>query len=99
TVIARNVVSLPEGPDLEVLLSGFKAVTAGFAGLPIPLPGTAYRRGLKARDAIFAILRKAVAEHRASPRDDGLSRILAAAGDDGATIADEDAVKELHHVF
>jgi cytochrome P450/tellurite resistance protein len=99
TVIARNVVGLSPGPDLDTLLAGFKAVTAGFAGLPIALPGTAYARGLAARDAIFAILRRLVAEHRAHPQDDGLGRILAATGDDGATIADEDAVRELHHVF
>src|SRR5262249_25753293 len=67
--------------------------------LPIAAPGTAYRRGLKARDAIFTILRRLVAEHRARPHDDGLARILASKGEDGATIADEDAVRELHHVF
>ncbi len=115
TVIARNMTGLGPGPDLDTLLGGFKAVTSGFAGLPIALPGTAYRRGLAARDAIFAILRRLVAEHRAAvddggsagkpasapkpPRDDGLGRILASAGEDGATIADEDAVRELHHVF
>jgi cytochrome P450/tellurite resistance protein len=126
TVIARNVVSLEAGPDLEVLLAGFKAVTAGFAGFPVALPGTAFARGLKARDAIFAILRRAVAEHRArasgdptptppqggarnggeqraersrGPHDDGLARILAERGEDGATIPDEEAAKELHHVF
>jgi cytochrome P450/tellurite resistance protein len=99
TVIARNVVSLPPGADVDALLAGFKAVTAGFGGLPVALPGTAYARGLKGRDAIFTILRRVVAEHRAHPHDDGLSRMLAFAGADGERLADEDAVKELHHVF
>jgi cytochrome P450 len=98
-VIARNMASLPAGADLDALLAGFKAVTGGFAGLPVALPGTAYKRGLDARDAIFAILRRVVAEHRARPRDDGLGRILAAVGEDGAAIGDEEAVRELHHVF
>ena len=93
------MVSLPEGPDLEALLAGFKAVTSGFASVPVALPGTPYARARKARDAIFAILRRVVAEHRASPQDDGLGRVLASKGADGAAIADEDAVRELHHVF
>ena len=99
TVIARTMASLPAGADLDALLAGFKAVTSGFAGLPVALPGTAYGRGLKARDTIFEILRRVVAEHRANPRDDGLGRILSSMGEGGARIADEDAVRELHHVF
>src|SRR6266498_2232980 len=49
------------------------------AYLPINLPGTPYRKALKARDRILAVLRRIVRERRAAPADDGLSRILAAA--------------------
>jgi cytochrome P450 len=99
TVIANNMVGIEDGADLETLLASFKAVTSGFAGLPVALPGAAYKRALKARDAIFAILRREVGEHRAKPRDDGLGRILAAKAEDGSGISDEDAARELHHVF
>jgi cytochrome P450/tellurite resistance protein len=99
TIIARNMTGLGAGEDLETLLTGFKNVTGGFAGIPVPLPGTAYKRGLDARDRIFEILGRLVAEHRRAPREDGLGRILARESTDGSRIADEDAVRELHHVF
>src|SRR5262249_31766125 len=109
TTIARNVVSMDAGSDLETLLAGFKAVTAGFSGLPLPIPGTTFARAIAARDAIFAILRRVVAEHRERPHDDGLGRMLASRGPvhdggsapkpPGEAISDEDATKELHHVF
>jgi cytochrome P450/tellurite resistance protein len=98
-VIARNMVGLRDGEDLEALLAGLGAVTGGFAGVPIPLPGTAYKRGLNGRDVILAILRRLTAEHRAAPREDGLGRMLAFVGSDGETLADDDAVREMHHVF
>jgi cytochrome P450 len=99
SAIARNVVSMEAGPDLDAILAGFKTVTAGFTGLPIALPGTAYSKAKKARDAIFAILRRVVAEHRQKTYDDGLGRMLAHRGEGGASLSDEDAVKELHHIF
>lgn len=99
SVIARNVASLGEGPDLEALLAGYQTVLTGFSAVPVAIPGTTYTRALAARDGILTILRRVVAEHREHPRDDGLGRILAEKGPDGATIADDEVVKELHHVF
>src|SRR6185369_705063 len=68
-------------------------VTDGFATLPIDLPGTPYRRALRARDRILTLLRARVAEKRRHPGEDGLSRILAS----GAELTDEQIVLELHH--
>lgn len=99
TLIARNVIGLDPGPDLDTLLNGLKALTAAFGALPIPLPGTAYKKGLAARDSILAVLRRVVADHRSSPRDDALGKMLAHRGDDGAALSDEAAALELHHVF
>jgi cytochrome P450/tellurite resistance protein len=97
--IAKNVVSMGDGPDLETLLESFQVLTAGFTGLPIALPGTAYKRALTARDAIFEVLGRAVKEHRATPMDDGLERMLAHRDEHGAAMTDENAVMELHHIF
>jgi cytochrome P450/tellurite resistance protein len=98
-VIAKNVISMGEGEDLETLLESFQVLTAGFTGLPIALPGTAYKRALAARDRIFEVLGRAVAKHRKERFDDGLDRMLAHRDEHGADMTDQNAVMELHHVF
>ena len=99
SAIATNVVNMGDGPDLETLLESFQVLTAGFTGLPVALPGTAFKRALNARDAIFEVLGRAVKEHRESERDDGLGRMLAHRDEHGAMMTDENAVMELHHIF
>lgn len=99
SVIAKNMVGLEGGSDLDALLESYQVLLGGFTGLPIPLPGTAYKKALTARDRIFEILGRAVAEHEKSPRADGLSRILAHRDEKGAAISAEAAAMELHHVF
>jgi cytochrome P450/tellurite resistance protein len=98
-VIAKNVVSLGEGPDLEKLLASFQVLMTGFTGLPIALPGTSYKRALDARDAIFEVLGRIVKEHREKDIDDGLGRMLAHQDEQGAKMTDDSAVMELHHIF
>jgi cytochrome P450 len=97
--IARNVISMSDGADLETLLGSFQILTAGFTGLPIALPGTAYKRALVARDVIFEVLGRAVAAHRETEIDDGLGRMLSHVDEHGSKMSDENAVMELHHVF
>lgn len=102
SIIAKNILGMEKGDDLEKLLSSYQVLLAGFTGLPIPLPGTAYRRALSARDAILEVLRRAVAEHAnegGEPRTDGLARILAHEDERGAKIGHDGAAMELHHVF
>lgn len=97
--IATNVVSMGDGPDLESLLENFQLLTAGFTGLPIALPGTAFKKALRARDAIFEVLGRAVKDHREKSFDDGLGRMLSHEDEQGVTMTDESAVMELHHIF
>lgn len=96
-VIGATMASLEPGPDLETVLESFLVLSKGFAALPIPLPGTAFKKAIAARDRILDVLRRAVAEHRARTFDDGLARVLAAKAEDGSSIGDEGAVLELHH--
>lgn len=98
-VIAKNMVGLESGPDLDALLESYQTLLGGFTGLPIALPGTAYKKALTARDRIFEILRRAVAEHEKTPHADGLSRMLAHRDENGAAIDAAAAAMELHHVF
>ena len=95
--IARNMLSMGPGPELDSVRESFAVLSSAFAALPIPLPGTAFSRALKARDRILGVLRRAVAEHRARAFNDGLARVLMAEGPDRSKITDEGAVLELHH--
>jgi retinoid hydroxylase len=97
-VICSTVIGMEPGDEMERLRRDYGTITDAFAALPIDLPGTRYRQGLRARDRVLAVLTRVVRERRASPTDDGLSRMLAARPADGVALADEDAVLELHHV-
>jgi len=92
-VICTTFLGLPPGEEMDRLRRDYDVLTSGFATLPINLPGTPYRKALKARDRILAVLRRIVRERRAAPADDGLSRILAA-----TDIGDDDLALELHHI-
>lgn len=101
SIIAKNIVGMEDGPDLEKLLASYQVLLAGFTGLPIPLPGTVYRKALFARDAILEVLGRAVAEHRKDEKKwtDGLAHVLAHRDERGAAISDDAAAMELHHIF
>src|SRR5436305_6459539 len=106
-VICTTFAGLPVGEEMDRLRRDYDVLTSGFATLPINVPGTPYRKALKARDRILAVLRRIVRERRGggdaahtagetpgATTDDGLSRILAAA----ANVADDDVALELHHI-
>ena len=98
--ICGNVLGLGSGAELESLIEDYRLVLRGFTGLPIPLPGTAFHAGLKAKDRVLATLREQVVRHQARPagdNPDGLSRMLAARAPDGTALTTEQAAKELHH--
>ncbi|MES1245997.1 MAG: cytochrome P450 [Acidobacteriota bacterium] len=97
-VIGSTVIGMEPGGEMESLRRDYATVTEAFAALPIPLPGTRYSKALQARDRIVAALTRAVKERRASPADDGLSRILQAQTAAGVAMSDEEAVLELHHI-
>lgn len=96
--ICLTVLGLSRGPVLDAVLADYDLVLAGFASLPIPLPGTAFTRAKQALLRILAVFETCVKERQAAPMDDGVSRILAARGRDGLGIGIEEAKRELHHV-
>jgi cytochrome P450 len=98
-VICTTIFDLQPGEEMDGLRRDYGTVTAAFAALPIPLPGTRYSRAMQARDRILAVLARRVKERRAAPAaDDGLSRILAARTAAGESLSDDEAVLELHHI-
>ena len=97
------MLGLEPGPVTASLIADYSFVTAGVTALPVPLPGTAYSRALKARDRIFATYDRLIAEHHAAEKGgragaDGLAHMLAAPGPDGSRISDAAARLEIHHV-
>jgi cytochrome P450 len=96
-VIARTMVGSDAGPAFTENVADFKVMVKAFTAIPVPLPGTAFARAKAAQGRIFARYRAILAERVAKPTDDGLSRMLAQPAADGARIAGEDALKELHH--
>jgi cytochrome P450 len=97
-VICTTVMGMSPGNEMDSLREGYGILTDGFAALPINMPGTRYRKALQARNRILDVLRRLVRERRQTPTDDGLSRMLTAALTSEATLSDEDAALELHHI-
>jgi cytochrome P450 len=97
--LAGAILGLEPGEELTRLLADNAILAKAFVALPINLPGTAYARGLEARDRILALLERVVRRHVDSPPTppDGLSRILAAANEEGAPLEPRTAACEMHH--
>jgi cytochrome P450 len=91
--------SAEPGDDLAALVRRCELIASAFTALPIPLPGTAYTHGIRAKDEALAYYRGVVRAHRERAYDDGLARLLAARGADGSAISDADAAGELNHLF
>ena len=97
--LAAAVLGLEAGEELSQLLADNAILAKAFVALPIGLPGTAYTRGLQARDRILALLERVAQRHIDAPPvpPDGLARILAAARASEAPLAAATAAREMHH--
>lgn len=98
--IGETLMGIPPGPGMDELRALYGVFFRGFGALPIPLPGTAFWRAKRILARLLAIHRANVDQHLAAPpREDGLSRILAAKSPlTGAPPAPEDVARELHHL-
>ncbi|MDQ4097345.1 MAG: cytochrome P450 [Actinomycetota bacterium] len=90
--ICRNVMGIEPGATTEAMCRDYALVLKGIVSPPLAIPGTRYGRARTARDRLLSTLRHVVAERRAAPTDDGLSRLL-----EGG-LADDVAALELHHL-
>lgn len=61
---------------------------AAFMALPVPLPGTTYARAIKARTRLVEIITELLERHQSGEYDDVVSRMIAAAEEEGVPIAD-----------
>ena len=97
--LAGAILDLEPGEELARLLADNAILAKAFVALPINLPGTAYAKGLQARDRIVALLEEIVQRHIDAPpaRPDGLARILAAARQADSPLDARTAACEMHH--
>ena len=95
--LASAIFGVERGDELNALLADNAILAQAFTTLPIDLPGTTYRHGLRARDRILALLEKIAQRHVDAPQGDGLSRILDAAKNAGAPLDAKTAAREMHH--
>ncbi|KAK1427573.1 hypothetical protein QVD17_16261 [Tagetes erecta] len=64
-VIGNMIMSLePTGEEQEKFREYFKIISSSFASLPLNIPGTAFYRGMKARDKMFKMLDTIIARRR-----------------------------------
>jgi retinoid hydroxylase len=97
--ISTTILGLSAGPTLEAVAADYEILQPGFSSLPVAFPGTKFSRAKQALDRILGVYETNIREHQASPRDDGLSRILAAKSiADGRAIRVDEAKLELHHI-
>jgi cytochrome P450 len=96
--ICANVMGLEPGADTAAITRDYALVLTGILSVPIALPGTPYAKGRAARDRLLERIRAVIAERRARPGSDGLSRMLTAVAADGRTYTDPEAMLEVHHI-
>ncbi|PON83064.1 Cytochrome P450, E-class, group I [Trema orientale] len=64
-VIGHMIMSLePSGEEQEKFRANFKLISSSFASLPFKIPGTAFHRGIKARDRMYAMLDSIILKRR-----------------------------------
>ncbi|KAK0576364.1 hypothetical protein LWI29_016180 [Acer saccharum] len=64
-VIGNMTMSLePTGEEQQKFRANFKLISSCFASLPLKIPGTAFYRGIKARDRMYAMLNSIIYNRR-----------------------------------
>jgi cytochrome P450 len=64
-VIGNMIMSLePTGEEQEKFRENFKLISSSFASLPFKIPGTAFHRGIKARDRMYSMLDSIISRRR-----------------------------------
>jgi cytochrome P450 len=96
--ICQTTMGMTSGPETDAICDDYGLILSGLVSIPVALPGTPYARARAARDRVLAHIRRTIAERRAAPRGDALSRMLAAKAADGRVYTDDEAALEIHHI-
>ncbi|XP_073032626.1 abscisic acid 8'-hydroxylase 3-like [Primulina eburnea] len=96
-VIGHMIISLePSGEEQEKFRSNFKIISSCFSSLPLKVPGTAFYRGIKARDRMYAMLDSIIAQRRMGNdlQQDFLGTLLKKHNKDGLEVEDDNKLTE-----
>ncbi|KAL0363943.1 UNVERIFIED_CONTAM: Abscisic acid 8'-hydroxylase 3 [Sesamum angustifolium] len=96
-VIGHMIMSLePTGEEQEKFRANFKIISSCFASLPFKIPGTAFYRGIKARDRMYAMLDSTIAQRRKgeSFQQDFLESLLKKHSKDGSEQDDDNKLTD-----
>ena len=86
-----------QGGDRSIEIA-FGRVAAGILSLPLKLPFTPFTRALAARRYLLTVIDEAIVQHETAPRQDVLSRLLAAR-DGSERLSREEVRIETFHFF
>ncbi|KAL0326045.1 UNVERIFIED_CONTAM: Abscisic acid 8'-hydroxylase 3 [Sesamum radiatum] len=86
----------PTGEEQEKFRANFKIISSCFASLPFKIPGTAFYRGIKARDRMYAMLDSTIAQRRKgeSFQQDFLESLLKKHSKDGSEQDDDNKLTD-----
>lgn len=92
-VIGNMIMSLePTGEEQEKFRANFKIISSSFASLPFKIPGTAFHRGMKARDRMYVMLDSIIQRRRNGKeyRQDFLESLIKKHSKEGGDKEDDD---------
>lgn len=86
----------PSGEEQEKFRSNFKIISSCFSSLPLKVPGTAFYRGIKARDRMYAMFDSIIAQRRTGNglQQDFLGTLLKKHHKDGLEVEDDNKLTE-----
>ncbi|CAN4121216.1 unnamed protein product [Withania somnifera] len=96
-VIGNMIMSLePTGEEQEKFRTNFKIISGSFASLPFKVPGTAFYRGIQARDRMYAMLDSIIDQRRSgkSLKQDFLQSLVKKHGKDAPEGDDDDKLTD-----
>ena len=96
--ICSNFLSMEPGQELDEIVNEYGRVTGGIGGIPFALPGTAFKRGLEAKDRLLVRFEEEIRKRERNPTGDGLDRIIQASLPDGFRLSHDALKREFHHI-
>ncbi|KAK4722181.1 hypothetical protein R3W88_012414 [Solanum pinnatisectum] len=96
-VIGNMIMSLePTGEEQEKFRTNFKIISGSFASLPFKVPGTAFYRGIQARDRMYAMLDSIIDQRRSGEtiKQDFLQSLVKKHGKDAPEGDDDDKLTD-----
>ncbi|KAK6924955.1 Cytochrome P450 [Dillenia turbinata] len=99
--VANQFVSLRPGPLLDTIGVEYKGLVGAFRAIPLNLPGTAYRCGLKSRKRLLEIFRKELEKKKNKHAKDGelghdlMDGLMQTTDEDGKYLSDEEVVENI----